>query len=885
MHNALSAVLGSLLLFASTASAQSVVPFRYVLIDAQNPRHPHTTTVGDIDGDGFVDITNASADGYTDGLWWYRYPAWTKALVDTGSFPGDRQNGDIDGDGDIDLVALRGFDSGISLWWYENPRPLGNPTTATWTRHFIDNLPSHDVELADIDQDGKLDIVIRRDTLVIYFQGPAVTWQKVTISGRPKDGTGIGDIDSDGDLDIAINGYWYENPLPLGNPLTTPWAEHFVVSGWSNQVGVTLADINGDGRNDIVLSPSGASFGGRISWYESTNPLTGPWTEHIIDPATDPVHTFKAADFDLDGDLDIITGEGHWGNDPDDIILWVNLGGGLSWYQQTIAVTGIHNLRIADIGNDGDMDLVGCNSTEVVNPHGSPLEMWENTLIDSVGPPVIVTEPTNQSVVVGQTATFSVTAAGSSLVYRWQKNNIDIGGATSASYTTPTLLPSNNGTLYRCILSNSFGADTTLQATLSVTGGPPPSNIVSDEFNRTQLNTALWTFINPKSDAVVSVNGTQLSIGVPGGISHDVWTEGNMAPRIMQNCNNADFEIETKFDTPLNAQYQLEGIIVQQDSANFLRFNLQSDGSTIKALGASFVNGNPTLRFQTSLGMNGVAPLYMRLNRSGNAWTFASSTDGTTWTTSGGFSHSLTVHSMGPFAGNAGSNPPFACLIDYFRNNGAITVHSKALLQGPFVDHGDSMRTDLRGLLPRLHPFGQAPWNYGGSDSVSTMPPGVVDWVLLELRTTANPASYAGSRAALLTKDGNIVDLDGTSPVSFYGVQAGSYYIVARHRNHVDIMSATPTTLDYASSLFDFSLSNSQAYGASPMIRVGDGRFALYAGDVNASGIVTAADANAVFNALNRNDYEAGDVNLSGVVTASDANVVLSNLNVSSRVP
>ena len=98
-------------------------------------------------------------------------------------------------------------------------------------------------------------------------------------------------------------------------------------------------------------------------------------------------------------------------------------------------------------------------------------------------------------------------------------------------------------------------------------------------------------------------------------------------------------------------------------------------------------------------------------------------------------------------------------------------------------------------------------------------------------------------------------------------------------------MSATPTTLDYASSLFDFSLSNSQAYGASPMIRVGDGRFALYAGDVNASGIVTAADANAVFNALNRNDYEAGDVNLSGVVTASDANVVLSNLNVSSRVP
>ncbi|MBI5471264.1 MAG: VCBS repeat-containing protein [Ignavibacteriae bacterium] len=875
----------SILLLHVVSGAQTVVPFNYRLIDSQNPRHPHTTTVGDIDGDGFVDVSNASADGYTDGLWWYRYPAWTKALVDTGSFPGDRQNGDIDGDGDIDLVALRGFDSGISLWWYENPRPLGNPATATWTRHFIDNVPSHDVELADINQDGRLDIVIRRDTLVVFFQDTGVTWQKVAISGRPKDGTGIGDIDSDGDLDIAINGYWYENPLPLGNPATTTWAEHFVVAGWSNQVAVRVEDVNSDGRKDIILAPSGGSFGGRISWYETTNPLTGPWTEHIIRSATDPVHTFKAADFDLDGDLDIITGEGHWGNDPDDIILWINLGGGLSWYQQTIATTGIHNLRIADIGNDGDMDLVGCNATNVVNPYGSPLEMWENTLIDGVGPPIIVTEPTNQSAVVGQTATFSVAAAGSSLVYRWQKNNIDIGGGTSASYTTPALLLSDNGAQYRCIISNSFGTDTTQQATLTVTSGPPPSNIVSDEFNTTHLNTTLWTFINPKSDAVVSVNGTQLLIGVPGGTSHDVWTEGNKAPRIMQDCNDADFEVEIKFSSPMSSQYQLEGIIVQQDAANFLRFNLQSDGTTIRALAVSFVSGNPTIRFQYSLGANGIAPLHMRVVRTDDTWSLSYSTNGSSWTTAGGFTHSLAVHSVGPFAGNAGGNPAFSCLIDYFRNTGVVTVNSTALLQGPYADDGDSMRTDVHGFLPRLHPFGEAPWNYAGSDSVASVPVGVVDWVLLELRTSTDPASYAGSRAALLITDGHIVDLDGISPVSFFGVQPGSYHIVLRHRNHLDIMSAAPIALNHASSLFDFSLANSQAYGTSPMIQVGVDRFALCAGDVNASGVISASDANSVFNALNRTGYEMGDANLSGIVTASDANVIFSNVNRSSQVP
>ncbi|MBI5474999.1 MAG: VCBS repeat-containing protein, partial [Ignavibacteriae bacterium] len=354
------------------------VPFRYVLIDANNPRHPHTTAVGDIDGDGYVDVTNASADGYTDGLYWYRYPTWQKCAVDTGSFPGDRQIGDIDGDGDNDLVALRGFDSGISLWWYENPRPLGDPMSAPWQRRMIDVLPSHDVELADLNCDGRLDIIVRRDTLVVLFQKPAATWQKVKISSRPKDGSGIGDLDGDGDLDIAINGYWLESPLPSGDPETTPWVEHLVASGWPAQVGVRVDDVNGDGRNDIILSPSG-SYSGRLSWYEC-NPTTGSWSEHVIDTATDALHTFKTGDFDRDGDLDVITGEGHWGNDPDDIILWLNSGAGLIWSEERIATTGIHNLRIADFGNDDDIDLVGSNSHDIVNSHGSPLEMWENLL-------------------------------------------------------------------------------------------------------------------------------------------------------------------------------------------------------------------------------------------------------------------------------------------------------------------------------------------------------------------------------------------------------------------------------------------------------------------------------------------------------------------------
>ena len=53
--------------------------------------------------------------------------------------------------------------------------------------------------------------------------------------------------------------------------------------------------------------------------------------------------------------------------------------------------------------------------------------------------PSIVTQPVNQSIIAGQTATFSVVAAGGPLNYQWQKNGTAINGATSASYTTPLL--------------------------------------------------------------------------------------------------------------------------------------------------------------------------------------------------------------------------------------------------------------------------------------------------------------------------------------------------------------------------------------------------------------------------------------------------------------
>ena len=87
--------------------------------------------------------------------------------------------------------------------------------------------------------------------------------------------------------------------------------------------------------------------------------------------------------------------------------------------------------------------------------------------------PAITTQPTNQNVTAGQTASFSVTAAGTApLSYQWQKNGTPISDATSSSYTTPAITASDNNSQFTVVVSNSAGSVTSNAAILSVnTGG------------------------------------------------------------------------------------------------------------------------------------------------------------------------------------------------------------------------------------------------------------------------------------------------------------------------------------------------------------------------------------------------------------------------------
>jgi hypothetical protein len=82
--------------------------------------------------------------------------------------------------------------------------------------------------------------------------------------------------------------------------------------------------------------------------------------------------------------------------------------------------------------------------------------------------PTIQTQPANQTVTVGQTATFTVAASGGSLTFQWQMNTQPISGATSASFTTPPTVIGDNGAQFAVVVSNSLGKITSNTATLTV---------------------------------------------------------------------------------------------------------------------------------------------------------------------------------------------------------------------------------------------------------------------------------------------------------------------------------------------------------------------------------------------------------------------------------
>lgn len=178
-----------------------------------------------------------------------------------------------------------------------------------------------------------------------------------------------------------------------------------------------------------------------------------------------------------------------------------------------------------------------------------------------------------------------------------------------------------------------------------------------------------------------------------------------------------------------------------------------------------------------------------------------------------------------------------------------VLVSARVYLEGSYDPVSGLMRDDLRalGLVPTMEPYTGLGHGFVDGGGETTSPPvlamtgndAIVDWVIMELRDKTDPTLVLHSRAALLQRDGDVVDVDGVSAVGC-SLPADAYHVTVLHRNHLGCMTASPVPLAGAPAVVDLTAASTPTYGTAARKSMSGTMAveALWAGDVNFDGLL-----------------------------------------------
>jgi hypothetical protein len=291
---------------------------------------------------------------------------------------------DVNLDGDIDVVCCKSPYHCVVL--YENLDGVG----LSWEETMIADSLQHatSIDAVDMDSDGDSDFAVATEDGPVLLRNGNPGWSTVRAGTLHSDIICAGDIDGDGDYDFVSYygpghiGRWCENLDGTGHD----WIEHTIWPNGHEASHLALADLNGDGDLDILISQHTSS---NVIYFENTDGVGGNWELRVVCETVGggATQAICAADLDQDGDLDVIavasdpvylTGVVAWSENVD--------GFGLSWQKHPIDASQTSAMCVGtfDMDLDGDPDaLVGAGG---VYPGAQDrVILYENVSIDAMG--------------------------------------------------------------------------------------------------------------------------------------------------------------------------------------------------------------------------------------------------------------------------------------------------------------------------------------------------------------------------------------------------------------------------------------------------------------------------------------------------------------------